>query len=369
MECIFVTYLCKKYMRFLLLVSILAAFSNYTVAQGLSGNTYDFLQIPSNARIAAAGGSLITVKDDDANLGLGCASLLNGSMNKQLSFNYNNYIGDVNMGSFVMANNFFNQGTYCIGLNYVDYGKIIRADATGVQDGKFVANETALNFGVGRILHDSIFSIGANLKAIYSAFDTYSSTGLAGDFSGTYYNRKKDFTATGIIKNAGFQIVPYVKGVKEDMPFEVQLGFSKRLKHLPLRFSIIGTNLQKYNVTYYDAANPPLAQDTVTGVKYKNFGKKVDNLGRHLIFNGEFFLTKNFIIRMGYNHLRRQELKSLGRTGTSGFSFGLGFKVSKFYFSYARAKYHLAGASNVFSISTNISSFKKSKLDGSNKTN
>jgi hypothetical protein len=42
-----------------------------------------------------------------------------------------------------------------------------------------------------------------------------------------------------------------------------------------------------------------------------------------------------------------------------GFSYGFGIKISKFHLSYGRATYHLAGASNHFSISTNFSSFYK----------
>ncbi len=80
---------------------------------------------------------------------------------------------------------------------------------------------------------------------------------------------------------------------------------------------------------------------------------------RHLIFGVEFIPFENFYLRAGYNYQRRQELKISSRVAMVGFSYGFGIKISKFHLSYGRATYHLAGASNHFSISTNFSSFYK----------
>ena len=46
-----------------------------------------------------------------------------------------------------------------------------------------------------------------------------------------------------------------------------------------------------------------------------------------------------------------------------GFSWGFGIKISKFHFSYGRATYHLAGGSNHFSLSTNLSDFYHKKQE------
>ncbi|MGC9344429.1 MAG: hypothetical protein ACP5E3_17120 [Bacteroidales bacterium] len=84
-----------------------------------------------------------------------------------------------------------------------------------------------------------------------------------------------------------------------------------------------------------------------------------DNLMRHIILGIEFMPFENFYASMGYNYLRRQELKINNKPGMVGFSWGFGFKISKFHFSYGRASYHLAGGSNHFSLSTNLSEFYK----------
>jgi hypothetical protein len=44
-------------------------------------------------------------------------------------------------------------------------------------------------------------------------------------------------------------------------------------------------------------------------------------------------------------------LKVGAKSGMTGFSMGMGFKVKSFYFSYALAKYHIAGTSNQITIS------------------
>ena len=43
--------------------------------------------------------------------------------------------------------------------------------------------------------------------------------------------------------------------------------------------------------------------------------------------------------------------------GMVGFSYGFGMKIKKFRISYGRATYHLAGASNHFSVTMNLSEF------------
>ncbi|HEX3009536.1 MAG TPA: hypothetical protein VHO90_18170, partial [Bacteroidales bacterium] len=61
-----------------------------------------------------------------------------------------------------------------------------------------------------------------------------------------------------------------------------------------------------------------------------------------------------FYVRAGYNYQRRKEMTIASKTGMVGFSFGFGIKISRFNIEYGRAAYHLAGASNHFSIGLNL---------------
>jgi hypothetical protein len=93
---------------------------------------------------------------------------------------------------------------------------------------------------------------------------------------------------------------------------------------------------------------------TVTQPESANAGFG-DLLLRHLIFGLEFVPSDNFFVAAGLNPRRRQELKVDSKISTVGYSWGFGFRIYKFHFSYGSARYHLASSSNNFSISTNIS--------------
>jgi hypothetical protein len=86
----------------------------------------------------------------------------------------------------------------------------------------------------------------------------------------------------------------------------------------------------------------------------ERFSEFSDKMLRHMVFGIEFLPTENFVFGLGYNYRRRQEMKVDTRLSTVGLSWGIGVKVSHFNFHYGRANYHLAGAPNHFSVSTNL---------------
>jgi hypothetical protein len=104
------------------------------------------------------------------------------------------------------------------------------------------------------------------------------------------------------------------------------------------------------------------SSDIVSTAKEKRKIEKIADITmRHLIFGVEFFPVKSFYLRAGYDYQRRQELKIATHTSTVGFSWGFGLSISRFQISYGRATYHLAGASNHFSVATDLSAFYRKK--------
>ncbi|MEK7257168.1 MAG: hypothetical protein AAB316_20600, partial [Bacteroidota bacterium] len=87
----------------------------------------------------------------------------------------------------------------------------------------------------------------------------------------------------------------------------------------------------------------------------------LDNLARHLIFNGEFLMGKkeNFRLRFGYNPLRKKELSVRNLRSLAGFSMGIGLKINRFRVEFGRSFVHLGAGANHFSISTNLKEFTK----------
>lgn len=349
----------KKLLFFLFIISTIPAFS-----QVGGSNTYEFLNLPISARVSALGGNLIPVKDNDLNVSLINPSLLSDSMSNNVALSYINYLDDVKYGYVAYAKHFNNIGNFSAGIHYLDYGKFIRADDIGNTFGTFGANEMSFNLAYARSIIDTNLTVGVTLKTIYSHLESYTSWGSAIDLGATYVRPSHGFTIAAVVKNMGRQWKPYVIGNREKLPFEVQIGISKKPKHVPFRFSLVYENLQKWDLTYVDPANPVLTTDPLTGAPIKQNKAKIwgDKFMRHMIIGGEFIVTKNLFLRIGYDYRRRVELMIPDKRGGVGFSFGFGFRIYKFHFSYGHAIYHLAGPTNTFSISMDINSFASKKV-------
>ena len=81
---------------------------------------------------------------------------------------------------------------------------------------------------------------------------------------------------------------------------------------------------------------------------------------RHMLLGVELLPSPNFTVRAGYNYQLRQEMKLNEKMSTVGFSWGFGFRISRFAISYGSARYHLAGSSNLISVAINLNDgFKK----------
>ena len=322
-------------------------------------SVYSFLNVPASARIAALGGTFISVRDNDINSALQAPSLLNPGMNKSIALSGVTYVDGVKFGDASYAKTFEKLGTFIASMHYANYGDFKETDVNGDIQGSFKAADYALNIGFGYQYNERI-SLGAAIKGIYSDYYIYNAFGIAADISATYYDSLNQWTITAEARNIGTQLKNYVKKNNEPLPVEGLIAVSKRLAHTPLRFNLTYRHLEKFDMSYsdpYDLGDV----DPLTGeaqVKTIGFFNK---LSRHFILGTEILLSKNFHLRAAYNFQRRRELTIESRPGTVGFSFGFGIKISKFILSYGRGNYHLAGAANHFSISTNIAEFGKKK--------
>ena len=316
-------------------------------------STYDFLNLTNSARVAALGGANISIADNDFNMAYHNPALLQQEMNDAIVLNYVPYMTGVKYGYVGYARHFENVGSFSFGIHNINYGDFIRTNDIGEELGIATAAEYSFNLTYARKLSPT-FSMGLTAKPVYSKLDVYSSFGLAADFGINYYKAEKNFSFSVVLKNVGSQITSY-NTIQEDMPSDLQIGLTKRLAHAPFRFSLTAKDLLDWDLTYtvYDAENAN--SSTLSSSDDSGFG---DKLMRHMVFGFEFLPSKNFHVDFGYNHRRRKELAYEEHLSTAGFSWGFGFRVYKFLFSYGSARYHLGGASNHFSISTNLSKFR-----------
>jgi len=345
----------KKIKRILSLFIVLSFYS----AKGQIGgeNTYRFLDLESSARVAATGGGLIAVMDSDVNLALGNPALLNEGMSQQATLSFVDYFSGINYGHGAYAHHLDSVATFMANFQYLNYGKFIGANEFGDKTGTFTGGDYTLALGASTVI-DSLYSIGANLKFIYSGIDSYSSFGMAMDLGATYHNPNKRFTASGVLRNIGYQFSGYTDDHHDKLPFEIQVGISQRLEHAPFRFSFTLENLQKWDLTYTDPTIKPQIDPVTQELEEIKAPSFLEKGMRHVVVGGELLLLKVFHVNFGFNYRRRQELKLINKPGMTGFSVGFDMKIKKFQLSYARSSYHRSGASNHFTITSNIGEWR-----------
>lgn len=317
--------------------------------------TYSFLGLTNSARVAALGGEVVSILDDDINLIFHNPSLLTSGMQNHLNLNYVNYFAGVNYGYASYGFSLDGIGNFAAGIHYVDYGTFDGTDELGQSMGTFRASEYALNLVYSRPIIDTFLTAGVNLKPIFSSFEQYTSLGIALDAGVTYHHPQTRTTIGLVVKNIGTQITSYT-GTREKLPFEIQAGITQGLAHAPFRFNVTFQHLERWDLTYKTTASNDF-NSLNEDVKASGFDVFGDKLMRHMVFGVEFLLGENFHFDLGYNYKRRQEMKVNARPGTVGFSWGFGLRVSKFHIAFGRASYHLVGGTNHFSLTTNLSEF------------
>ncbi len=337
------------------------AFLTQSFTQVGGEHIYEFLNLSSSARITGLGGFAIAIQDDDdVALGYSNPAALNPSQHNALSFNYNFYLADINTG-------YFSYGHYLkkwdislsAGAKFINYGEFNRTNVFGQIEGTFTASETAIVIGASKRLYERL-TVGVNGMIISSRLAEFSSFGVNSDLGLIYSDTSSQLNIALVAKNLGRQLTNYDEE-SEFLPFDLQIGISKRLKYLPFRWSVIYRDLQRWNILFDD----PNAEENTLLILNEQTGESMtqlffDNLARHFVINGEFLFGKreNFRVRVGYNHLRKKELSVLGIRSTAGFAFGLGLKFKRFGIEYGHGFYHVAGGTNHISISTNLNSFK-----------
>lgn len=322
---------------------------------------YQFLNLSTTPRIAALGGKVASLENPELGIALFNPSLLTSEMHNQLALSYVGYYAGVKYGSVLYSRNIEKFGTIGIGITEVSYGSFIEANEGGTITGNFTASDMAFNLIYSRAI-DSAFTVGINVKPLYSHLYTYNSFGIAADLGVNYHRPNSLFSAGLVLKNIGTMIKPYTDDY-EKLPFEIVLGISKKLAHAPFRFIITLHQLQNMNMSYKrpEAESSTLGGDEVTkDSKIKNLS---DEALSHAILGVEFTPIKSFTFRVGYNYQRRNELKVDEKVSSVGFSWGFGIKISTFQLSYGQSRYHLSGPSKFFSISTDLDDlFGRSKL-------
>ena len=309
---------------------------------------FEFLRMSNAPHVSALGGINVANPDNDIALALQNPALMRPGLHNELSLNYNNYYAGISIMNLQYGYHAPTINTsFFMGVQYLNYGTFKETDNLGNVNGNFHAGDYALTFGASRSYKQN-WRYGADLKFAHSDLYLESASAVLMDVGINYYDTSSlwDFGATA--KNMGVMVKRFNTAYpNEPVPFDLQIGISKRFKHLPLR--LIGTihHLYEWDIRY---SNPDDLNGTnILGVTDSNKDKGshfADILFRHFIFGAEITLGKRILLSVSYNDLKRRELSLETLPGLAGFAFGAGINLNKFQIHYARSYYHLAGPYN-----------------------
>jgi len=340
-------------MKNLVFITIAMIFCLTAFSQNGGEKAYKFLNIPTSARISALGGFNISHIDGDLGFVNANPAMLTHDMNNQFVLSYTNYVSDINLGYAIYARNFENVGIFSAGIQYLNYGKFYNTNEIGEIIGKFNAADYAINISYAYPLKK--FNFGGTLKTIISDYWEATSCGIAVDLGATYKDTTSLFSAGLAIKNLGFQIKKYTKGVRENLPIDVQLGITKKFKHAPFSLSLTAIDLVNWGLRYESS----LRTNTEHGEEVKeNFFNKLGHIGdeimRHFVISADINIKSIFYISLGFNYRRRMEMALENKGKIVGFSAGFGLCLKKFSLEYSYSSYHIAGSVNYVSLKINL---------------
>jgi long-subunit fatty acid transport protein len=304
-------------MRTILLISLIFFLTVPVYPADSPGTTgFQFLRTQVGARPAALGGAFLAVSGDANALHYNPAGI--ATLDKRgATFTYLNDLLDFNTGFVGVVQPGIGPGHMGLGVLYKDYGNFKKTDLQGQEIGQFNANSIsiALTYAVQPLKN---LLVGSSAKYIRASIDHFSADAVALDAGAMYIIPSQNLTLAAGIFNAGQATSAFIE-TKDDLPLNVAVGFSKRLAHLPLQVSF---QLYKYRDEDWHGA-----------------------------FGGEFTLTRQLYLRLGYDNMGRNLEVDSSKDRFAGAAIGFGFLWSDIHLDYAFTSYGEIGSLNRFSIS------------------
>lgn len=324
-------------------------------AQTLGGSSvFNFLKLSNTPQLSALGGVNVSQPSDDVGLVFNNPALLQPSMHSQMNAVFNNFYGGINVYHLSLGYHHPKLNTnFSWGLNYFGYGNVSETDAAGNVLGKFRPTDWVMQISASRQYLQK-WNYGATLKFISSNYGQYRSNGLAMDIGILFSDTAKLFSASAVVMNAGFQLKKYNGSSADDLPFDLQIGFTKRLAGAPLSFSLTAQRINQFDIGYNDTVFNN--ENDFENRSNKKFS--FDKLINHFVLASTIYFGERVEVIAGYNFLRRSEL-NIGNAGNelNGFSLGAGVTLGKLQIRYARAYYQNNSAYNQFGINMKLNEY------------
>lgn len=339
-----------RYWFLLLLTTFSSVLSQAQVTGGQSAMS--FLSLPNAPHITALGGMNVAHPVTDISFAFQNPSLMRSGMHNQLALNYNSYYSDIKIMNLNYGYHAPKINTsFLFGIQYLDYGNFTQTDNIGNTLGDFKATDYVISIGASRAYQEH-WRYGATLKWAKSNLFDKQASALLMDVGISYTDTTNLITLGAVAKNMGFFTQKYNPNqTAEPLPFDLQIGISKRFAHMPLRLMATAHHLYQWDIRYN---NPNDIQSSVlfgsSDTTADNNSYFVDKLFRHLTMAAELSLSKRLSVTVAYNYLRRNELKIKDRPAMAGVSMGVDVYLNKFQIHFVRSFYHVAGAYNEIGI-------------------
>ncbi len=318
---------------------VLIALSEGSLAQMGGRSSFEFLSLPTHARLGALGGVSVSHADRDPNFFFSNPALVSDSLAGWASAGYLFYVADVGQATFSYTHSFDKIGAVSFGIQHINYGDLEGFDETGLSLGTFRSGETALV--ISKSHQVSNFRLGINLKGVFSNLTGFRSSALLFDIGGLFVHPSQDLTVGLTIRNAGFVLQQYTATEDSTLPFDVQAGVTFKPEHMPIRFSFTAYKLTQPGKVYDD----PNAEEQL---------KSLNKVLGHVNFGAEILLHRNVNVLVGYNFLRQYELRSDAGGGGNGFTFGIAAKIKAFDLVISQSKYSVGNANYAITLNANL---------------
>ncbi len=304
--------------------TLLACFTLLAEAQE-SETVYNFLRLPVSAHVAALGGENVSLSEDDATLVFHNPALANFVSDKTINLNFMTYMQGAKTASASFVKGVGERASWGVTGQYMDYGKIKQTDYNNTDLGEFSARDICVG-GVFAYALTSRLSGGITAKFISSSIAGYNSAAVGVDLGLNYTDSIGDLSISAVAKNLGGMVSAYEDNF-ERLPFDLQVGITKRLPNAPFRFSLTLSRLTDWS----------------------------EGLGRHIAIGADILLSESIYIAAGYNFRRAQQMKVTDGESSSahgaGLSFGAGLALSRFKLHVAYGKYHVSASSLLINVS------------------
>ncbi len=290
-----------------------------------SQTAYNFLRLPVSAHVAALGGDNITLIEDDPALIFHNPALINDVTDRSINLNFMTYMegSKTASASFIKASG--ERASWGVAAQYMDYGTMKETTSDNILLGDFSARDLQVAGSYAYALTERI-SGGVTARMISSHIGAYNSLAVGVDLGLNCYWEEQELSISAVAKNLGGQVKAYDEEF-EKIPFDLQVGVSKRLLNSPLRFSATLTRLTDWS----------------------------QGFGRHLCIGADLILSPTIYLAGGYNFRRASEMKISESDGSSahgaGLSLGGGLQLERFKLHVAYGKYHVSASSILINIS------------------